>query len=184
MIAVLAVVVLPVIIHSVIYFRTYKAKVHERLAYYGAMLLLVAALVLGYAAGHIALTWVFTEVTTLAAGILVYHHREQLALEAVWKYVFVCAISVTFIFIGILFWSLAMMHCGCTDLSYASLTLHSAGMDPRWTRFGFLFIFAGYTAKMGLFPMFTAGIDAKDNAPSPAAAMLSSVLMNLGFVGI
>lgn len=184
MTAVLAVVLLPVIIHSVLYFRTYKATVRERLVYYGALLLLVAALFLGYISGHIAMTWVFTEVTTLAAGILIYHHREELALEAVWKYVFVCAISVTFIFIGILFWSLAMMRCGCTDLSYASLTQHSAEMDPRWTRLGFLFIFAGYTAKMGLFPMFTAGIDAKDNAPSPAASMLSSVLMNLGFVGI
>ena len=184
MTAVLAIVLLPVIIHSIIYFKDYKASVWERLVYFGAMLMLVAALFLGYVSSHIAMTWVFTEVTTLAAGILIYHHREELALEAVWKYVFVCAISVTFIFIGILFWSLAMLHCGCTDLSYASLAQHSAEMDPRWTRLGFLFIFAGYTAKMGLFPMFTAGIDAKDNAPSPAASMLSSVLMNLGFVGI
>lgn len=184
MTAVLVIVLLPVIIHSVIYFRTYRSTVRARLVYTGAMTLLAASLFLGYISGHIAMTWVFTEITTLAAGALVYHHREELALEAVWKYVFVCAISVTFIFIGILFWSLAMLHCGCTDLSYTSLMLHSAEMDPRWTRLGFLFIFAGYTAKMGLFPMFTAGIDAKDNAPTPAAAMLSSVLMNLGFVGI
>jgi hydrogenase-4 component F len=32
--------------------------------------------------------------------------------------------------------------------------------------------------------MYTAGIDAKDKAPSPAGALLSSVLMNVGFVGI
>ena len=32
--------------------------------------------------------------------------------------------------------------------------------------------------------MYTAGIDAKDKAPGPASALLSSVLMNLGFVGI
>ncbi len=184
MTAVLAIVLLPVIIHSIIYFKDNKTPVRSRLVYFGAMLLLVAALFFGYVSGHIAMTWVFTEITTLAAGILIYRHSDELALEAVWKYVFVCAISVTFIFIGILFWSLAMMHCGCTDLSYASLAQHSADMDPRWTRLGFLFIFAGYTAKMGLFPMFTAGIDAKDNAPSPAAAILSSALINLGFVGI
>ncbi len=32
--------------------------------------------------------------------------------------------------------------------------------------------------------MFTAGIDAKDNAPAPAGAILASALVNLGFVGI
>jgi len=32
--------------------------------------------------------------------------------------------------------------------------------------------------------MYTAGIDAKDTAPAPAAALLSSVLMNMGFIGI
>jgi len=32
--------------------------------------------------------------------------------------------------------------------------------------------------------MFTAGVDAKDKAPGPAAALLSSVLMNMGVLGI
>ena len=51
-------------------------------------------------------------------------------------------------------------------------------------RLAFIFIFTGFTAKLGLVPMYTAGIDAKDKAPSPAGALLSSVLMNVGFVGI
>jgi hydrogenase-4 component F len=37
---------------------------------------------------------------------------------------------------------------------------------------------------MGLVPMYTAGIDAKDKAPAPAAALFSSALMNVGFTGI
>jgi len=32
--------------------------------------------------------------------------------------------------------------------------------------------------------MYTAGIDAKDKAPSPSGALLGSVLMNVGFIGI
>ena len=32
--------------------------------------------------------------------------------------------------------------------------------------------------------MYTAGIDAKDKAPSPASAIFSSALMNVGFIGI
>jgi hydrogenase-4 component F len=53
-----------------------------------------------------------------------------------------------------------------------------------WLRLAFIFIFTGFTVKLGLVPMYTAGIDAKDKAPSPAGALLSSVLMNVGFVGI
>jgi hydrogenase-4 component F len=48
----------------------------------------------------------------------------------------------------------------------------------------FLFIFTGFTAKLGLVPMYNAGIDAKDKAPAPAGALLASVLMNVGFIGI
>lgn len=57
-------------------------------------------------------------------------------------------------------------------------------LDSFWMKLGFLFVFAGYTAKLGLFPMFTAGVDAKDKAPAPAGALLASALMNLGFCGI
>jgi hydrogenase-4 component F len=57
-------------------------------------------------------------------------------------------------------------------------------LNPFWLRLAFLFIFTGFTAKLGLVPMYTAGIDAKDKAPAPAGALLASVLMNLGFVGI
>jgi hydrogenase-4 component F len=62
--------------------------------------------------------------------------------------------------------------------------LNSSKLNPYWLRLAFLFIFTGFTAKLGLVPMFTAGIDAKDKAPGPAGALLASVLMNLGFVGI
>lgn len=184
MLIVLAIVLVPVVIHSFIYFRDYKTKRGSKIIFFSALLMLTVALALGYMSNHITMTWVFTEITTLAAGLLIYHHREELALEAVWKYVFVCAISVTFIFIGILFWGLALLQLDLHELTYDNLMSYAPYMDPFWLKMGYVFIFAGFTVKMGLFPMFTAGIDAKDNAPGPAAAMLSSVLVNLGFVGI
>ncbi len=61
---------------------------------------------------------------------------------------------------------------------------NSQALNPFWLKLAFLFIFTGFTAKLGLVPMFTAGIDAKDTAPGPAGALLASVLMNLGFTGI
>ncbi|MCF0172388.1 MAG: hypothetical protein HUJ91_01420 [Bacteroidales bacterium] len=184
MLSCLAIVVLPTTIHSGLYLREDRADASSCSIYAASYVLLIAALSLGYLSNHIALTWVFTEVTTLSAAMLIYHHRNRQALEGTWKYVFVCAISVTFVFIGILLISLSLLHAGSSDLSYESLALHAAALDGFWLKLGFIFIVVGYTAKMGLFPMFTAGIDAKDNAPAPIAALLASVLVNLGFVGI
>jgi hydrogenase-4 component F len=145
---------------------------------------LLAAISAGYLANHIAVIWIFIEITTLSASALIYHHRNKLALEGTWKYVFISAISVTFIFIGILFLSLSLEHAGSDDLSFENLLANSSQLSPFWLRLAFLFIFTGFTVKLGLVPMFTAGVDAKDKAPAPAGALLSSVLMNLGFVGV
>ncbi|MEI8113004.1 MAG: proton-conducting transporter membrane subunit [Bacteroidia bacterium] len=180
----LFIISIPAVIHSHIYLNDQPAPLESRAIYYGAIVLLLTAISAGYLSNHIAVTWIFTEITTLSASALIYHHRNKLALEGTWKYVFICAISITFVFIGILFLSLSLEHAGSDDLSFKSLIANKARLNPFWLRLSFLFIFTGFTAKLGLVPMFTAGIDAKDKAPAPAGALLSSVLMNLGFVGI
>jgi len=184
LLAVLSIIAVPAIFHSHIYLNDQPAPAQHRAIYYASIVLLITAIGAAYLANHIAVTWIFTEITTLSASALIYHHRNKLALEGVWKYVFICAISITFVFIGILFLSLSLEHAGSDDLSFKNLVINSSRLNPFWLRLAFLFIFTGFTAKLGLVPMFTAGIDAKDKAPAPSAALLSSVLMNLGFVGI
>ena len=180
----LGVITVPTIIHSHIYLEDQPAPANSRAIYYAAIVSLITAISAGYLANHIAVIWIFTEITTLSASALIYHHRNKLALEGTWKYVFICAISITFVFIGILFLSLSIENAESVDLSFNNLLKNAFGLNPFWLRLSFLFIFTGFTAKMGLVPMFTAGIDAKDKAPAPAGALLSSVLMNLGFVGM
>jgi len=180
----LGIIAILAIYHSHIYLEDQPAPPQSRAVYYAAIVLLITAISAGYLANHIAVTWIFTEITTLSASALIYHHRNKLALEGTWKYVFICAISITFVFIGILFLSLSLENAGSDDLSFKNLLANSSRLNPFWLRLAFLFIFTGFTAKLGLVPMFTAGVDAKDKAPAPAGALLSSVLMNLGFVGI
>lgn len=176
---------IPAVFHSYIYIEESEEMTpRSRATYFGALVLLIAAVSSAYLANHIAVVWIFTEITTLSASALIYHHRNKLALEGTWKYVFICAISITFVFIGILFLSLSFAHAGSDDLSYKNLLAHSSLLNSSWLRLAFLFIFTGFTAKLGLFPMFTAGVDAKDKAPGPAAALLSSIVMGMGFVGI
>jgi hydrogenase-4 component F len=180
----LSIITIPALFHSYLYIKRHNETPSSRAIYFAAMVFLITSITAAYLANHIAVIWIFTEMTTLAASMLIYHHRNKLALEGTWKYVFICAISITFVFIGILFLSLSLQHAGSNDLSFSNLMVYRDQLNPFWLRLAFLFIFTGFTAKLGLVPMYTAGIDAKDKAPAPAGALLASVLMNLGFVGI
>jgi hydrogenase-4 component F len=180
----LSIITIPALIHSYIYLDRHEETPQSKSIYFAALTILLTSISAAYLANHIAVIWIFTELTTLSASALIYHHRNKLALEGTWKYVFICAISITFVFIGILFLSLSLQHAGSDDLTFSNLIIHADKLNPFWLRLAFLFIFTGFTAKLGLVPMYTAGIDAKDTAPGPAGALLASVLMNLGFVGI
>jgi hydrogenase-4 component F len=180
----LSIITIPALFHSYLYIKRHSETPQSRAIYFSAIVFLITSITAAYLANHIAVIWIFTEMTTLSASMLIYHHRNKLALEGTWKYVFICAISITFVFIGILFLSLSLQHAGSNDLSFSNLMAYKDKLNPFWLRLAFLFIFTGFTAKLGLVPMYTAGIDAKDKAPAPAGALLASVLMNLGFVGI
>ncbi|NWJ52126.1 MAG: hypothetical protein HXX14_14820 [Bacteroidetes bacterium] len=184
LLATLSIVAIPAFYHSYVYIEVHHEKPRSRGIYYSAMVMLIAAIGAAYLSNHIAVTWIFVEITTLSASALIYHHRNERSLEGTWKYVFICAISVTFIFIGILFLSMAMRQAGSTDLTFDTLLNKAPVLNLFWLRLSFLFIFTGFTAKLGLVPMYTAGIDAKDKAPAPAGALFATVLMNMGFVGI
>lgn len=159
-----------------------------RAQYYGALQFLTMALTMASISVHIAMTWIFVEITTLSASALIFYRRNSSSVEATWKYVFACSISLVLVYVGILFFSIA---AGETisgneheiELTIDELMSKASQLDHFWLKLAFIFILVGYTAKMSLVPMFTAGIDAKDQAPTPAAAMLSSVVMNAGFVG-
>ena len=180
----LTIISIPAMYHSYVYLKNKQDSPRNRAIYFAATVMLLTAISAAYLSNHIAVTWIFVELTTLSASALIYHRRNNRSLEGTWKYVFVCAISITLIFIGILFLSFTLKQAGADDLSFAVLIKKAPELNLFWLRLAFIFIFTGFTAKLGLVPMYTAGIDAKDKAPSPAGALLSSVLMNVGFVGI
>ena len=181
---ILSLICIPAFWHSYIYFEKGEDIPRQRSIYFAAMVILLAALSAAYLSNHIAITWIFVELTTLSASALIYHRRNARTLEGTWKYVFVCSISITFVFIGILFLTVAVQQAGIKDLNYKVLLAKSGAFNVFWLKLAFLFIFTGFTSKASLVPMYTVGIDAKDKAPSPAGALFGSVLMNIGFLGI
>ncbi|MCF6182552.1 proton-conducting transporter membrane subunit [Lutibacter sp.] len=137
-----------------------------------------------YLSSQYGLLWAFVEATTLTGATLIYHDRKKIVLEAVWKYVFACSVSITLAFVGILLLSVAVQKVGLSDLSFDLLKSNALQMDPIWLKSAFLFILVGFSVKMGIIPMFNVDIDAKDVAPFPISALFSSVLLNAGFLAV
>jgi hydrogenase-4 component F len=181
---VLSIICIPAFYHSYLYFGKQFTQIDKKGMYYSAMIILITALSGAYLSNQIAITWVFIELTTLSASALIYHRRTEISLEGTWKYLFVCSISITLVFIGILFLTMAIGKEEGKDLSYVALLAKAPELNVFWLKLAFLFIFTGFTSKAGLVPMYTAGIDAKDAAPHPVGALFGSVLMNVGFLGI
>ncbi len=170
--------------HSYKYISTHTEIPRHRAIYFSAMTMLIASMTAAYLSCHIAVTWIFIELTTLSSSALIYHHRNDRSLEGTWKYVFICAISISLVFIGILFLTLSMRSTGSSDLSFDCLLSKAGQLNIFWLRLAFIFVFTGLTVKIGLVPMYTAGIDAKDKAPAPAGALFATALANVGFIGI
>ncbi|MBI5419281.1 MAG: hydrogenase 4 subunit F [Deltaproteobacteria bacterium] len=149
--------------------------------YYVWMNLFVLSMVVVVCAHHLALQWVAVEATTLFSAPLIYLHGDRKGMEAAWKYLLICSVGIAFAFLGIIFLSRA---AGDISLTYTALPAAGGRLDPRFLRFSFLFFLVGYGTKMGLAPMHTWLPDAHSQAPAPASAMLSGVLLNCALLAI
>ncbi|HLG38770.1 MAG TPA: hypothetical protein VI461_03840, partial [Chitinophagaceae bacterium] len=65
---VLSIISIPVFYHSYIYFKHNRDIPRERGIYHAAMVGLIASLSAAYLASHIAVSWIFIELTTLSAS--------------------------------------------------------------------------------------------------------------------
>jgi len=143
--------------------------------------LFVLSMVVVVCAHHLALQWVAVEATTLFSAPLIYLHGDRRGMEAAWKYLLICSVGIAFAFLGIIFLSRAAADI---PLTYTAIPLAADKLDPRFLRLAFLFFLVGYGTKMGLAPMHTWLPDAHSQAPAPASAMLSGVLLNCALLSI
>ncbi|MCD7963732.1 MAG: hydrogenase 4 subunit F [Rikenellaceae bacterium] len=156
------------------------SKVRKLKIYNISFLSLCVALTGVYYSDNLVITWVFLEATTLASAGLVYHHRSIKNLEATWEYIFVSSVGLTIAYLGVLLLSTTVGSDG--SLTYTEISNVFAEADPLYMKLAFLFTLIGYSTKMEVFPFFTVGIDANYSAPSPASAIISSSLVNGGFI--
>ncbi|MBW2606472.1 MAG: hydrogenase [Deltaproteobacteria bacterium] len=151
----------------------------------GSMLLFLSTMTMVTLADHIMVMWIAIEATTLASAPLIYTHRTAASLEATWKYVLICSVGIAMALLGSVLITISM-DVGNVDVpvSFSALTTCAKDLDSMWLKAGFVFILVGYGTKMGLAPMHTWLPDAHSEAPSPASALLSGVLLNCAYLGI
>jgi hydrogenase-4 component F len=180
--SILTLISVAVVYHGFMYFSN---RSPERFFFYHAALIgLITSITGAYFANDITAVWVLVEATTLTGSVLIYHKKTTTALEATWKYIFLCSTGIALAYLGILFLSMTMTGMGIQDLSFESISKASESANPLYLKIAFLFVLVGYSTKMELFPMHTVGIDANSEAPSPIGGLISTGLVNMGFISI
>jgi hydrogenase-4 component F len=182
LLSVLALLTIPTVYHGFIYTENDSARNHS--IYHVALIALITAMTGAYLANGMTVLWIFVEATTLAVAALVYHDRTEIALEATWKYVFICSVGIAIAYIGILFLGFIYGREDAPILSFATFTNMISLANPLYLKIAFVFVVVGFSTKMGLFPMHTVTTDAHTVAPPPISALISTTLMNVGFLGI
>ncbi len=180
--ALLSVVYLFVVLGSLAFFRLDHLSARFALRYSLTMMLFVYSMNGVILSAHLGLLWVFVELTTLASAPFIYFEKRKTSLEATWKYIFICSVGIALSFIGIIFFSMACS--GSCSLFFRDLPQEASALSPLWLKFSFPFILVGFGTKVGLAPMHAWLPDAHSEAPAPASALLSGMLLNTAFLGI
>ncbi|MHB1640097.1 MAG: proton-conducting transporter transmembrane domain-containing protein [Candidatus Dormibacteria bacterium] len=136
---------------------------------------------------NLGLLFILVEAATLASVVLVPIEGRTSGLEAGWRYVVVSSMGITMALAGTLFvfYAATGIPGGPEQhLAWAFLVRHAGSLRAVSLRLGFLLAVVGYGTKVGLVPMHTWLPDAHAEAPSPASAMLSGALLNVGMYAI
>jgi len=145
-------------------------------------LLFVASMIAVILSTHLGMLWVFVEATTLSSAYLIYFNRTNAALEAAWKYIFICSVGIALAFVGIIFLSMGL---GQEDsLFFDDLYKNAKHINPFWLKLAMSFIVIGFGTKVGFAPVHAWLPDAHSESPSPVSALLSGTLLNAALLGV
>jgi hydrogenase-4 component F len=157
-------------------------------SYFDALWLLsFGAMVLALISNNIIILWACIEATTLFTCFLISLHKTKETFEAMWKYLLICGVGVSFALIGIVLILAAGERAGQsfeTIALWTNLVKTAGTYDAMLMKTGFVFIFIGFGTKAGLAPMHTWLPDAHSKAPAPVSAVFSGFMLSLALYGI
>ena len=151
--------------------------------YFLSLKLFFFAMFLAVATMSPIIMWITIEATTLSTAFLISFYNKQSATEAAWKYLIINSFGLLLSLLGtILFLALPEAREGSS--TWQVLAADASSMPPLIVKIAFIFILVGYGTKVGLVPFHTWKPDTYSKAPTPIAALLSSVLLNVAFLAI
>ncbi len=178
--AILSIIFLAVTVYNLGYTKNKNFTYIELRNYTISTILFVFAMTGGILSTNLGIAWVFIEATTLASGYLIYFNKTKHAIEATWKYIFMCSIGIALAFVGIILISIATGNTN--SLQYSDLYNVAKSVDIFWLKLAFVFILFGMGTKTGLAPVHFWLPDAHAQAPSPISGLLSASLLNCAFL--
>lgn len=165
-----------------IYAFEYMSHYEENKRYFGFYMMVFGVLLALTFSGSILTFYLFYEMMTLFSMPLVFHFRSKEAIMAGLKYLFYSLCGAYFVLFGIYFLN-----------KYAS-TLHfvaggALDMTVVEGNKGLLLVVAlcmilGFGVKAGMFPMHAWLPTAHPIAPAPASAVMSSLIVKMGILGM
>ena len=142
---------------------------------------------LALTANNIGLMWVAVELATLATVTIVGLYRTHQALEAAWKYFILGSVGIALALFGTILVYLAArptMGEGVDAMVWTTLVAHVRDFDPSLLNLAFVFLLLGYGTKVGLVPLHAWLPDAHAEGPTPIAAVLSGLLLNVALYAL
>jgi hydrogenase-4 component F len=156
--------------------------------YYTLTPLLVFSMLLITVANNLGVMWVAIEATTLASVFLVAFYGKVTSLEAAWKYAIIGGVGLSMALFGTILTYYSGHALPGSDtlagLNWSFLAARAAQLDKTTMRLAFILALLGYGTKAGLAPMHTWKPDAYGEAPVPAAAILSTAMLNCALYGL
>jgi hydrogenase-4 component F len=156
--------------------------------YYALTPLFLFSMILVALANNLGVMWVAIEATTLTSVFLVAFYGKATSLEAAWKYAIIGGVGLSMALFGTVLTYYSGHALAGADtlagLNWSFLAEHAAHLDRTTMRLAFILALLGYGTKAGLAPMHTWKPDAYGEAPVPAAAILSTAMLNCALYGL
>jgi hydrogenase-4 component F len=156
--------------------------------YYALTPLFVFSMLLVTVSNNLGVMWVAIEATTLASVFLVTFYGKITSLEAAWKYAIIGGVGLSMALFGtvLAYYSAHRLPGSETlaGLNWSVLAAQATQLDKTTMRLAFILALLGYGTKAGLAPMHTWKPDAYSEAPVPAAAILSTAMLNCAIYGL
>ncbi|MDW7740013.1 MAG: monovalent cation/H+ antiporter subunit D family protein [Bacillota bacterium] len=160
-----------------IYSIDYMAKEHACGRYYPVLIFTLGSCQGIFFAGDLFTLFVFFELMSLIAYILIIHEETEEALKAGYKYLVMTIIGGLALFFGII---IVFELGGTVSLGVGVIISENSLL----ALIAFICFLIGFGMKAGMFPLHVWLPDAHPVAPSPASALLSGVMLKTGAYGL